>query len=1022
MYQPPIFIYDFSDFLYDDALKDTKWLTKIKTELDKKDLIKIASGGVGAIYENKYKKNSGWVIKKIDLCNRPISTNCIIAQDQTLIYKYNGTDYSVVLMPSIMIEMLACKKISQLFNTKVLFGVPEINRYADDFPNAVYIESKKYFNLPIKNLREDEIALLIVQAMSCLVLMQKNLAFTHYDLHWGNIMSAPLNTLIASGEVCLELQENIAMKFKSKNFPIIIDYGTCTFSESKKGDNIIYINTTNASKKYDPRKTMLFNQYFDYLTLIKSLQLHGYILENFPNILSAFFKDPQNYSKFYDGPTSDIYKPNINKIKDHESELLTPVDIILNLVNKFYPSSNLFKKELDICTDGAWNILNPIIPLIADPTIIPDFPFTVQKKYFMDFGAQGGVYDANIKVLREVENTKIFAFALFATDKVMKNAYKYFYDPSYNLIRTKGKNDDSIFYHNYLGNQLAGCVSLINNTEITPFSEGDGSNQWSDFGTLILIDEHALNMPMFVQIPNSTVFAPWKKGTDLGAYYSSIKSDIMKDLTKTHSIDVLLKKYNVGTVKEYIYEYLIKTLDEEHRSRFGVYSYKLDAKFDIDIDLGVNSKNIKVPKIKNTVNFIGTVARYYVLQDPEFEVVLFRDAHSTLPNRNYKYDRSWYETWINAANKRFWIYHGAFYNPVHFNNVKSGFAATWGARKPDGFPSILKVEEYSEIFGHTNIDPTLFYEAPTYGIDERLLYRMYKDPKYMKHAYLVGFTHFMYLWKGQENPRMYKTLKYYDDSPENHHNGANTKFETLKLTKKNLDGVTVGMNFRDIKLETDIVKKGGIVTSFDPANVVKNIHIMIMHDITDPIPKQLQASGVPTRNEAEFRDEFLTESPWMCRPNQFIMPSLSFYTDMRCVVLNFIDLVAKVLNKSTDQVTIKEFFDAVDVSLRSPLPDNPQEYYAYKLQRMIPPRWNIWQYIFGMEYLDGGVLINQYIDAHSKEGDVFLNTRTVCKINRKLWIGNNFNFDKYFFGDPSDPTNIDLPDNSVLPQNYPYVD
>ena len=79
---------------------------------------------------------------------------------------------------------------------------------------------------------------------------------------------------------------------------------------------------------------------------------------------------------------------------------------------------------------------------------------------------------------------------------------------------------------------------------------------------------------------------------------------------------------------------------------------------------------------------------------------------------------------------------------------------------------------------------------------------------------------------------------------------------------------------------------------------------------------------------------------------------------------------------------------------------------------MLPPRWHILDYLFTMcdEDIDSKQF-DQYLE--SVVGDQ-INLSTICNINKSLWTGDDFNFDKYFFGKGGK-----IPDQIKLPKDYP---
>ena len=135
------------------------------------------------------------------------------------------------------------------------------------------------------------------------------------------------------------------------------------------------------------------------------------------------------------------------------------------------------------------------------------------------------------------------------------------------------------------------------------------------------------------------------------------------------------------------------------------------------------------------------------------------------------------------------------------------------------------------------------------------------------------------------------------------------------------------------------------------------------------------------------------------------MPDYSFYTDMRCV---FLASLGQVAGARGENFTGKDYFDWLDLQLESSDRDG-----CALIWKMLPPRWNIWQYLFGHDYLDDEALY-PYLKFMVNILGGGLNMDTVCSINRYLWVGNQFNFDRAFRGDQKV-----LPKVVVLPDGYP---
>jgi hypothetical protein len=76
------------------------------------------------------------------------------------------------------------------------------------------------------------------------------------------------------------------------------------------------------------------------------------------------------------------------------------------------------------------------------------------------------------------------------------------------------------------------------------------------------------------------------------------------------------------------------------------------------------------------------------------------------------------------------------------------------------------------------------------------------------------------------------------------------------------------------------------------------------------------------------------------------------------------------------------------------------------LQQMLPPRWNIWSYLF--------LMVNTDTESFVQNADITINSNQ-CAINKRLWIGNLFKFDQYIKDKgANDPGFI------TLPKDYPF--
>lgn len=199
---------------------------------------------------------------------------------------------------------------------------------------------------------------------------------------------------------------------------------------------------------------------------------------------------------------------------------------------------------------------------------------------------------------------------------------------------------------------------------------------------------------------------------------------------------------------------LVNKMTEEYPGRLAV--------------LGFDCSNIT-----DTV-WYGSIVRFVPLVTGEFDVVIFRDAHSTIPNPNNKYDRNWYETWYNLSGdefKKYWLYQMITYNPAHAKGEKVPFAATWSARaeltKDGELLPIMSPELWNGYFGDPDKDPGVYFPdfdtnqdveqlAPgQYGIDERIFSQLIYETEFLENSYIVGMTWLAFLFNSEANPRQF---------------------------------------------------------------------------------------------------------------------------------------------------------------------------------------------------------------------------------------------------------------------------
>ncbi len=153
--------------------------------------------------------------------------------------------------------------------------------------------------------------------------------------------------------------------------------------------------------------------------------------------------------------------------------------------------------------------------------------------------------------------------------------------------------------------------------------------------------------------------------------------------------------------------------------------------------------------------FYGSVIRYIPLTTGGFDIILFRDAHDTMPNTKNNYDRDWLNTWLKT-DKTFWLYQSIIYNPEHARGDRVPYAAAWGAqdREREKRP-ILSPQTWNEYFGNPSRD----IQRGDYGIDERIFADLINNhTEFIDESYIVGITWILYLFVPYANPRTFERV------------------------------------------------------------------------------------------------------------------------------------------------------------------------------------------------------------------------------------------------------------------------
>lgn len=1098
---PEIFVQTYEEFLYVENpqnVQNVAYYKAMKLGDAGSPWKQIGTGGVGKVFA---KEDDQVVIKKMPLCLfGPDARHCKLATINRIIYmipRQIGPQETLwfIQCPDFLIEQIIGKHINKFIDENKLVGVPRFisaGLDCDSDDPASYMTLEKLSPLPLlpnpnrQNPRLlSEIAFRMWQIMISISFMQDFMRFTHYDLHWDNIMSKNIP------DVCIEYtdqQQLLSFYISAGLWPVINDFGTSIFSlKFNQNTRLQYMNTTNNLEQ--PKIWNSYNEYFDGLTLLKSLTRYLFDKykasavtdirdELYKALVNCFVRNGTDVGKYYLDPANpDLYRPDINMINKKKDGLFSTHEVIRNLYSTFSSEGgywNMVKgdenrygcnyaKSLKI-GHLPGNISMPREPVFTIQEL-PDIPFSDQKCYFMDFGnfnkpdnpngkncaekIPSGIEPVNITVIREVASPNIFCFSLFSADQYLQNTYRWFYDSKFTHPTSGGKFGKSrpdAFYSWYLGNQIRECIHLINDTigEATPYAYPLIRNQWVDFGTLMIVDKHVLSMPMMVRHPQRSELQPWNKVTKTACPADVNRRRDITRMVRQHGVKHTLNHYNYGTVLDYILYRVDSEIVLNQRYRFGLYRYDLSSKFDVNVTIPVfqnGTVNQENHGVKNTSGMLGSVIRFTALQDPSFECVLLRDAHSTMPNRNFQFDRKWYETWRYKTNKRIWAYHGAFYNPQHGDGQKISFAATWGACKRHGANKIFSNEDYANAFGISDVGEN-YYNRTGYGIDERLMFRLTTMQVWLDSTYFVGMTHLLYLIIGQINPRGYRIFnntkiggmnpedfidkKDTDDlikipEPRGDKNSIVVEDYISNSERKNPDeslsafiekvqnkgfnlGNDFGINTLAVIVKNKIPPKSS--KGKEPGN--KLISELELYNIANPDRE------IPLMTHSEFENKYIKGPPYVCRQLDFVMPDRSFYTDMRCVFLQSMKQASLELNINRGNLSFGHYFHWLDQYLLGNVTTNQ---FTVDLIKMLPPRWNIWQYLFGEENLDLLPIENTMSNIASPH----INMKTICDINKLFWTGNVFNYDRYFFGDEKNPQQEQLPTKNILPAEYPSM-
>ena len=362
----------------------------------------------------------------------------------------------------------------------------------------------------------------------------------------------------------------------------------------------------------------------------------------------------------------------------------------------------------------------------------------------------------NKPFLNRLNSSKVLCFVLFVNDNAFDdidkilNSEKFINGDSIQIVE-KQKEDvglggmdvgsggmdvgsGGMDVGNYMNVLFSGYVGWFHKyvaIQVDKFKTFLESSEWMEYDIIHFIDYFIINLP-----------APYLKDN---------KFYIRKDRTILTFLRKELKKY---------------------KNRYAFLQYKCN--------------NFINPETERHYNYFGSLVRFTALIIPEFDVVLFRDAHSTMPNPNNSIDAIWRDHWLMGTNKKYWIYNMINYNPLHTLGERTMFAAAWGARKMEGERTIFPIDLWNSSFGYIKyIDQNDFFTKATHGIDERIILLLTRNKEFLDNSYIVGITWLFWLFFPQHNPR---TLSRYKGDKQDKEQIEVDEFNKIKLNVSE-DGV-----------------------------------------------------------------------------------------------------------------------------------------------------------------------------------------------------------------------------------------
>ncbi len=372
--QRPILIQTVKEFT--DLIPDNpEMLDYIKRHID--SLEYLGKGEVGQIYL----VSGETILKEVHICEKSTNKMCKLLEEGSVILTIpaNSNGIGIHIMPNYLSEFYVGLLLAELGEQYGLF--PKIYGQILDKSSptkTMYILMEKLTPLEI-NFNTTRYIIDMIVILISIHHAQRFLRFTHYDLHWGNVMKKYRERSDVTFHICTE-QNKLAITLPNMDYlPYIIDFGESTISATKPTGRVDILPRVYKSEFID---VPVFDPYFDPLTLLGNLinklcimlkiktfeqytiyfTANANYLDGLDNLIHCFFDRSlklydifNNYYYFIKFDNfQEVYKPNIRNIhRDSRNKLVvfTPYDIILNLIRISSDLGIVFKPLADKCHD-----------------------------------------------------------------------------------------------------------------------------------------------------------------------------------------------------------------------------------------------------------------------------------------------------------------------------------------------------------------------------------------------------------------------------------------------------------------------------------------------------------------------------------------------------------------------------------------------------------------------------------------------------------------------------------------------